>query len=184
MTITPTAAPQATSIHSTATAAVNAKKEMDSEVFLALLVAQLRNQDPTSPMDTTEMMAQSTQLASMEQLTALTDTSRESFALQMRVAASGMVGQEVSFVDAEGVTHTGIATSVSFAKEVPVVTVGEWTVPLDAVSMVRAAGGAPAPGTGTTPGTDDPGTDDPGSDDPDTTDPTTTDPSGSAGTAA
>ena len=53
-------------------------------LVLALLVAQLRNQDPTAPMDTTEMMAQSTQMASMEQLTSLTDTSRESFALQMR----------------------------------------------------------------------------------------------------
>ena len=139
MSITPTEAPvQATSLYSTATPANDAKKEMDSEVFLALLVAQLRNQDPTSPMDTSEMMAQSTQRAAMEQLTALTDTSRDSFALQMRVAAAGMVGQEVSFVDADGVTQTGIAQAVSFEDEVPVVTVGEWVVPLDAVSTVRS----------------------------------------------
>ncbi|WP_250447937.1 flagellar hook assembly protein FlgD [Actinotalea sp. C106] len=165
----------ATSLHSTATPATEAKKEMDSEVFLALLVAQLRNQDPTSPMDTTEMMAQSTQLASMEQLTALTDTSRESFALQMRVAAAGMVGQEVSFVDADGVTQTGIADSVSFAYEVPQVKVGEWTIPLDAVSLVRAAGnqaggaaaGSTSPSGSTTPSTD-----------------SSTPTSGSAGTAA
>ena len=129
----------ATSLYTTTTPAAAAKKDMDQEVFLQLLVAQLRNQDPTSPMDTNEMMAQSTQLASMEQLTALADTSRESFALQMRIAASGMVGQEVSFVDADGVTRTGIASGVSFAASVPTVTVGEWTTPLDAVASVRTA---------------------------------------------
>lgn len=129
----------ATSLYTTTTPATAAKKDMDQEVFLQLLVAQLRNQDPTSPMDTNEMMAQSTQLASMEQLTALADTSRESFALQMRIAASGMVGQEVSFVDADGVTRTGIASGVSFADSVPTVTVGEWTTPLDAVASVRTA---------------------------------------------
>lgn len=141
MTIAPTAAAvagttAATSIHTAGTPTVH-KKEMDQEVFLALLVAQLRNQDPTSPMDTTEMMAQSTQLASMEQLTGLADTSRESFALQMRIAASGLVGQQVSYVGDDGEVHHGVATSVSFETEVPMVTVGEDKVALDAVSAVR-----------------------------------------------
>lgn len=114
------------------------KQQMDKEMFLNLLVAQLRNQDPSSPMDTTEMMSQSSQLASMEQLTELTDTGRESFALQMRMAAAGLVGQEVSFTDADGVVHTGSVAGVDFSTSVPAVTVGEWTVPLDSVSAVRA----------------------------------------------
>lgn len=170
MTITPTAAavPTAptvpTSLHTTATPATEAKKTMDKEVFLALLVAQLRNQDPTSPMDTTEMMAQSTQLSSMEQLTAVAETSRESFALQMRVAALGLVGQEVTYVDNAGTTRTGVVSEVSFALEVPMVLVGDATVPLDAVSAARrsssttagpaapAAPAAPVPSPGTTPG--------------------------------
>lgn len=161
-------APQATSLYTTSTPATEAKKEMDQEVFLALLVAQLRNQDPTSPMDTNEMMAQSTQLASMEQLTGLADTSRENFALQMRIAASGLVGQQVSFVDADGESRTGVASAVSFATEVPTVTIGEWTVPLDVVSAIR---------TGSVPQPTDPAGEDP-------SDPSDTDSSGSAGNAA
>lgn len=137
--ISATAVSGVTSLHTTGTSTAVAKQTMDQEVFLALLVAQLRNQDPTAPMDTTEMMAQSTQLASMEQLTALADTTRESFSLQMRIAASGLVGQEVSLIDDDGVTRTGLASAVSFAGEVPMVTVGEWTVPLDQVSAVRTA---------------------------------------------
>jgi flagellar basal-body rod modification protein FlgD len=145
--------PTATSLYTTGTSAAAPKQQMDQEVFLALLVAQLRNQDPTSPMDTTEMMAQSTQLASMEQLTAVADTTRESFALQMRVAASALLGQQVSFMDADGVVHTGVVDGVDFSAAVPVVTVGEWRVPLDAVSTVRSSGSTDGPVTDPTDGT-------------------------------
>ncbi len=141
--------PGAASLHTTGTSAVAPKQQMDSEVFLALLVAQLRNQDPSSPMNTTEMMAQSTQLASMEQLSAVADTTRESFALQMRVAASALLGQQVSFTDADGVARTGTVDGVDFAGAVPVVTVGEWRVPLDAVATVRSTRPTDGPTTPT-----------------------------------
>lgn len=137
MTIDATAATGATSLYTTATPATEAKKTMDQEVFLSLLVAQLRNQDPTSPMDTTEMMSQSTQLASMEALNGMADVSRESFALQMRIAATAMVGQTVSYLDADGQTVTGVASGVSFAGPTPTVTIGDAEVPLDLVSAVR-----------------------------------------------
>jgi flagellar basal-body rod modification protein FlgD len=145
-----------TTLYTTGAAAAVPKQAMDKEMFLTLLVAQLRNQDPSSPMDTTQMMAQSTQLASMEQLSTLADTGRESFALQMRVAAGGLVGQEVSFLDADGVAHTGTVSGVDFTKAVPAITVGEWTVPLDAVSAVRSAPQATTPTTPTTPTTTTP----------------------------
>lgn len=112
------------------------RQEMDSEVFMSLLVAQLRNQDPSSPMDTNQMIAQSTQLAMMEKLTDLSSTSNESFSLQMRVAASGLVGKDVSYENDKGDTVTGIASAVSFAGPVPVVTVGGKDIPLDAISGV------------------------------------------------
>jgi len=122
-----------------------AKQSLDKEAFLALLVAQLKNQDPSSPMDTSEMMSQTTQLSTMEQLTALTDTSRESFALQMRIAASGLVGQQVSAIDTDGVTHMGTASGVSFAGDVPMVTVDGISVALDKVSAVGSAVGSTTP---------------------------------------
>jgi flagellar basal-body rod modification protein FlgD len=131
-----TAAVPSGGLYTGSTAAAPPKASLDKQTFINLLVAQLRNQDPSSPLDTNEMMAQSTQLASMEQLTALTDTSRESFALQMRIAASGLVGRQVSVVDGDGVTRTGTASAVSFAGDVPMVTVGDLTVPLDKVSAV------------------------------------------------
>lgn len=115
------------------------KKTLDSEVFLKLLVTQLTNQDPSSPMNTNEMISQTTQLASMEQLTALTATSTESFALSMRQTAAALIGHEAQYVDEKGVTQKGIVTSVSYAGAVPLVAIGDASIPLDAVSGVSLA---------------------------------------------
>ena len=125
---------------------------LDKEAFLKLLVAQLRNQDPSKPMDSSELMAQTTQLSTMEQLTALTKTSQESFALQMRMAAASLVGRQVTYADESGATVTGAVTSVSYAGSVPTVTVGDKVVALDAVSSVTAPATATpaAPASSTT----------------------------------
>lgn len=113
------------------------KQEMDSEMFMNLLVTQLRNQDPSSPMDTNQMITQTTQLATMEKLTAMADTSTESFSLQMRNAAATLLGKTVSYTDADGATKTGVADSVTFASGVPQVTVSGKSVALDAISGVE-----------------------------------------------
>jgi len=117
------------------------KQTLDSETFMSLLVAQLRNQDPSSPMDTNQMISQTTQLAMMEKLTALSTTADENFSLQMRTAAAALVGQNVTYTDATGASVTGIASAVSYAGAVPQVTVGTASVALDAISGVTAPTG-------------------------------------------
>ncbi|OCG76568.1 flagellar hook capping FlgD N-terminal domain-containing protein [Microbacterium sediminis] len=135
----PTVEPvSASGLYTGSTGSTERKQTLDSEVFLQLLVTQLQNQDPSSPMDTNEMIAQSTQLAMMEQLTALSSTSTETFALTMRQAATDLIGREISYLDAEGATHTGVVSSVSFASGTPQVSIGDITVPLDAVAGVAA----------------------------------------------
>ena len=135
---TTAAAAAATSLSSQGVASAGAQT-LDKDAFLKLLVAQLKNQDPSSPMDTSQMMAQTTQLSTMEQLTAMSETSRESFALQMRIAASGLVGQQISATTDDGVTHVGRATGVSFAGSVPVVSFDGISVALDKVSAVGSS---------------------------------------------
>ena len=128
-----------TAVPATATSTANTSKQtMNGEMFLQLLVAQLRAQDPSSPMSTNDMMAQTTQLASMEQLTSLTSVNQENFSLQMRMAASGLVGKQVGYTDAAGVAQVGIASAVSFADSIPMVTIGTTAVRLDAISGVAS----------------------------------------------
>ncbi|MEL5990606.1 flagellar hook capping FlgD N-terminal domain-containing protein [Microbacterium phosphatis] len=118
--------------------AADRKQSLDADVFLQLLVTQLKNQDPSSPMNTNEMITQSTQLATMEQLTALSTTANETFALTMRQTAADLVGRQATYLDADDVAKSGIVTSVSFASATPQVMFGDVAVPLDKVSGIVA----------------------------------------------
>jgi flagellar basal-body rod modification protein FlgD len=123
------------------------KQSLDSDAFMQLLVTQLRNQDPSSPMDTNQMISQTTQLAMMEKLTSLDSTNTENFALQMRIAAANLVGHTVSYLDKDGVSQTGLASSVSYAGAVPIVTIGDQKIPLDSISGVVSPTTTPPPTT-------------------------------------
>lgn len=112
---------------------------MDGELFMQLLVTQLQNQDPSSPMDTNAMIAQTTQLAMMEKLNTMAATGADSFNLQMRAAAASLLGSQVSYIGADGKTVTGKATSVAYEPgKPPLVTVGNTTVSLDNLTSVTS----------------------------------------------
>ncbi|WP_144713402.1 flagellar hook assembly protein FlgD [Curtobacterium pusillum] len=120
-----------------ANSASQKSQTMDSEVFMKLLVTQLQNQDPSSPMDTNQMISQQTQLAMMEQMTNQTTTANENFSLQMRIAAANLVGKQVGYTDAvTGKSVTGTASAVSYANSVPTVTVNGKEVALDVISGI------------------------------------------------
>ena len=128
------------------------KTSLGKEQFLNLLVTQMRYQDPSAPMDSSQIMSQTASLSTVEQLQELTTTQREAFGLQMRLSASTFVGQQVSW-DVGGVTRTGVVDSASFADAKPVLKVGKDSVALDKVTLVQAAGAAapPQPTKPTTP---------------------------------
>jgi len=161
MSIDPVGAPVTTapaaaggsSLYATAPTAAP-KQVMDSSMFMSLLVTQLQNQDPSSPMDTNQMIGQTTQLAMMEKITDMTTTSQENFSLQMRIAAAALVGKQVTYTGSDGNTVTGQATAVSYAGSVPQVTIDGKTIALDAVSGVAAS--APAASATPAPSTTDP----------------------------
>lgn len=112
------------------------KQEMDGELFMSLLVTQLQNQDPSSPMDTTEMINQTTQLAMMEKLNMLSSNAEESFSLNMRSSAADLLGREVTYSLPDGGTTAGTVSSVSYSGPVPQVMVdGKWTA-LDSIAGI------------------------------------------------
>lgn len=138
MTVEATTGLTTTSALTTGTAVSSGKQVMDNEMFMALLVTQLTHQDPSDPMDTNQMMTQQVQMAQMEQTVAQTETIQEQFALTMRMAAMGVVGQQVSYYDAEGTVVTGEALAASFANSVPSIKVGDTDVSLDSILSVNS----------------------------------------------
>ena len=140
MTIQPIASiPQSGVTGTTGTAARQPAQTMDSNVFMSLLVTQLKYQDPGAPMDTNQMMSQSVQLSMMEKMTELSTNAKESFSLQMRTAAAQVIGRTVSYALADGTKGSGVANSASFSGSVPTVAVGGVDVPLDSISSISAA---------------------------------------------
>ena len=134
MAIDPITGASATGLYST-TPTRAPKQEMDGEVFMHLLVTQLRNQDPSSPMDTNQMISQTTQLAMMEQITELTTTSKEDFSLQMRTAAAALLSATRSATPTRTARPSpGSPAPSPIAGAVPHVTVGGVDVPLDSIS--------------------------------------------------
>ncbi|PQZ96037.1 flagellar hook capping protein [Arthrobacter sp. MYb227] len=112
------------------------KQAMDGEMFMHLLVTQLANQDPSSPMDTNDMIAQTTQLASMEKLNMLSATQDVSLAIQQRTAVSSLLGHQITSGGKDPVT--GVVTAVSFAGIDPIVTVDGKQIPYSHIVSIGA----------------------------------------------
>ncbi|WP_073707571.1 flagellar hook assembly protein FlgD [Glutamicibacter sp. 0426] len=137
MSISPIEPAGASREAATAAPARAPKQVMDSEVFLHLLVTQLANQDPSSPMDTNQMISQTTQLASMERLNTMAAAQQYSLDIQQRTAASSLIGQQATSADEPALT--GLVTAVAFTAEGPVLTVGENQIPLSRIAQVQQA---------------------------------------------
>jgi flagellar basal-body rod modification protein FlgD len=130
-----------TSIHSSGTGTTTkANQEYNSELFLKLLVTQLSNQDPSSPMDSAQMVSQTAQLASMEQMTSLNKTTSDNYQTQMQSTATAMLGKDVTWTNTDGTAQSGVVSAISFTSDgAPQLKVGSSTVPLTSVSGVTTA---------------------------------------------
>jgi len=97
MDITPTSGVTAQS--STATTAAGTPDSLDYDAFLQLLIAQMKNQDPTKPTDPSQFIAQLASFSGVEQAIKTNnklDTMMTSLALSQ---AEGFIGRTVASAD-------------------------------------------------------------------------------------
>src|SRR6476660_212603 len=78
---------------------------VDYQSFLKLLVAQMRNQDPTAPMESTEYVAQLATFSQVEQQVQMNAKLDEILQASALSQASGLIGREV-------VDHTGTKSGI------------------------------------------------------------------------
>jgi len=71
--------------------------ELGKDAFLKILLAQMRNQDPLNPTDSTAMIAQLAQFSSLEQMQNLNTKIDQLLTVQLLGELSGLVGKTVSF---------------------------------------------------------------------------------------
>lgn len=137
----------------------NDKNTLSIESYFKLLSAQLANQDMTSPMDNSEMMAQMTQMAMVQSLGTMTTNMKQEMALTKTSYLAGLIGKEVSakVPEAEQKANpnapkekSGVIASVNLTGDEPSFRLeGDVTdYPLESLLMVRKAGTAAATTTG------------------------------------
>ncbi len=107
--------------------------------FLHLLLTSMKNQDPTNPMDSKDMLAQQAQFESLEQMQNLNTNFVSLMAMTNTNQAASMLGKTV-IGKAEGATATttGTVTAVKFSNGVPsleVTTSGGATVQMSLSSV-------------------------------------------------
>jgi flagellar basal-body rod modification protein FlgD len=131
-------------------ATTTTSKSADKDMFLQLLVAQMKYQDPMNPTDSGEFLAQSAQFTALEKMQAVADQTAQLVASQMAFGASGLVGRTVSWTTAEGVAQTGTVSGVTFGTDGPMLDVAGSQVALGQVQSVTAGTATPSAPVGST----------------------------------
>jgi flagellar basal-body rod modification protein FlgD len=118
---TDTTSTQTGSIKNTSTNTV------DYNTFLQLLIAEMKNQDPTNPTDTSQYMSQFAQLSSVEQAMQ-TNTKLDALLSSSALSqADGLIGRTANFTDSSGKTISGKIASVSINSDGSIATLEDGT---------------------------------------------------------
>lgn len=103
---------------------------VDYQSFLKLLVAQMKNQDPTKPMDGTQYVAQLAQFSNVEQATLMNKKLDQILASASLSQADGIIGKTVTSADGK---VTGVVESVKIYSDGMIATLkGGATLPITA----------------------------------------------------
>ncbi len=113
---------------------------LGKDAFLKLLVAQLKYQNPLSPTDGTEFMAQTAQFTVVEKLEELSKQNAELLSANRSLGASALIGRSVVSTGLDGSDVVGTVTGVRLGPGGPVLKTGDTEVPLAGVKEVRPAG--------------------------------------------
>ncbi len=100
---------------SSATPTVDRGDQMGKDVFMKLLVAQMRYQDPTKPVDSAQMMSQTATFSQVEKLEQLVHQNASMLVLQESATAGALVGRTATYTDKNGAAKTGVVTAVRLA---------------------------------------------------------------------
>ncbi|MDX2202962.1 MAG: flagellar hook assembly protein FlgD [Hyphomicrobiaceae bacterium] len=118
-----TSATSSTSTSSTSSTSTTAKDaaaaSLDYNTFLNLLLAQLKNQDPTKPMDSTEYMSQLASFSNVEQSIKTNSKLDSLLTSQSLSQAENLIGKTLTNSDG---TVSGKVVSVNVASDASVAT--------------------------------------------------------------
>jgi flagellar basal-body rod modification protein FlgD len=123
-----------------ATTPKNPLGQLGKDDFLRLLVTQLKYQDPMSPSDNQQFMAQMAQFAMVEGINNLQSTLGS-------LQGVGLIGKEITYTAEDGSTKSGTASSIAMSGSSYTVKVGDDEVdPAKILSVATAGASTSTPG--------------------------------------
>jgi flagellar basal-body rod modification protein FlgD len=113
---------------------------MGKDDFLKLLVTQLENQDPTSPLDDKEFISQMAEFSTLEQMTQM-NTTLSNLIVNNKINLSySLLGRYVEVLDSNtGEVQSGVVSEVSFGNGTPSISFNGLTYSVDEVTRVSIA---------------------------------------------
>jgi flagellar basal-body rod modification protein FlgD len=135
--------------------------------FIQMMITELQNQDPTNPMDSSQMLQEITQMGQISTAEQLDTTLTGMETGQNLSNASAMIGMQVEGTDSAGNSVNGTVSSVTISNGSPTLNVGSSTLTLDEITNILPFNASSLLGNGTGTNTSD------SSDTTDTTDTTT-----------
>ncbi|HEX7490379.1 MAG TPA: flagellar hook capping FlgD N-terminal domain-containing protein [Candidatus Limnocylindrales bacterium] len=108
---------------------------LSTDDFMKLFLAQMQNQDPTKPMDDSQMLSE---LSQMTQVSTLQEVQKALQGSQL-AQSSALIGKTVQGVDVNGDALKGVVTSVTQSTDAGLVLqVGTQYIKPDSVTVVTA----------------------------------------------
>src|SRR3954465_10107508 len=125
------------------------------DMFLKLLVAQMKYQDPSNPASSSELMAQNATFTQVEKLEEIAKQNASLLALQRSSSAGALVGRTVTYTDTDGAAKTGVVSSVRLATDSSEAQamVGGAAIALGRITEIATTAPAPETAPETTPET-------------------------------
>jgi flagellar basal-body rod modification protein FlgD len=109
--------------------------KQDKDLFLKLLVAQMKYQDPTKPTDSSEFLSQTAQFTLVEKMDQLAASYAGTLRTSQLQSATAMLGTTITWT-ANSAEKSGVVTGVTISGGVPTLQVGSDEVALGDVTKV------------------------------------------------
>jgi len=107
----------------------------DKDMFMKLLLAQLKNQNPEEPVSNAEMTSQISSLAMVEGMNNLNASFSNVLKLQMLLSGTGLIGREVEY-ELDGQRLHGLVESMDTSGEALELTVDGKTISVNQVVKI------------------------------------------------
>jgi flagellar basal-body rod modification protein FlgD len=136
MSVSAVNAASSTNAASAASSAASSAIKQTSDQFMAILLAQLKNQDPMEPLKDSEMMTQMTQLNSLQELQSIKSQMEQLSSSTSASFAASLLGKHVKAVLSDGTKVEGSVDGTDFTDGLYTLTIKGTSIPLSSIVEV------------------------------------------------